>query len=46
MRGTLIGIAVAIALIGGGFLSLLIMADAMTPEPSEIRVEVTDALAD
>ena len=38
--------AVAVALAAGAFFTLLVLAEAMAPEPAEIRVEVSDALAD
>ena len=44
MKGVLIGLAVLVVIIGGGFVSLVAMADAGAPEPQEIRVEVSDEL--
>lgn len=42
MKGLLIGLAVAAVIIGGGFAALLAMAEAGAPEPSEIRMDVSD----
>ncbi|XBQ16573.1 MAG: hypothetical protein ABL308_01555 [Oceanicaulis sp.] len=44
MRGFLIGLVVLVLVFGGGFAALVFMADAGAPEPSEIRIEVSDAL--
>lgn len=44
MKGVLIGLAAIIVIVGGGFAALLVMADAGAPEPSEIRIEVSDDL--
>ncbi len=44
MKGALIGLGVVVVLVGGGFLTLLMMADAGAPEPQEIRIEVSDEL--
>ena len=44
MKGALIGLGVVIVLVGGGLAVLLMMAEAGAPEPSEIRIEVTDDL--
>ena len=44
MKGVLIGLAVLMAIIGGGFISLLAIADSGAPEPEEIRIEVSDDL--
>ncbi|GGB64458.1 hypothetical protein [Glycocaulis alkaliphilus] len=44
MRGMLIGVGIGVICVGVIFAILLIMADTMAPEQSEIRVEVTDAL--
>jgi hypothetical protein len=44
MRGLLIGLAVVIVLVAGGFSVLVLMAEGLAPEQTEIRVEVTDAL--
>jgi hypothetical protein len=44
MRGVLIGAAAVVAIVGGGFALLVLMADAGAPEPSEIRIEVSDDL--
>lgn len=44
MKGALIGLGVAVVLIGGGFMTLVLMADAGAPEPEEIRIDVSDDL--
>jgi hypothetical protein len=44
MKGALIGLGVAVLLVGGGFIALLVMADAGAPEPEEIRIDVSDDL--
>ncbi len=44
MKGVLIGLAVLIVIVLGGFGALLVMADAGAPEPEEIRIEVSDDL--
>lgn len=44
MRGALIGIGVLVVLIGGVLGGLVMLAEAGAPEPSEQRIEVTDAL--
>lgn len=44
MRGFLIGLAAFIAVIVGGFLTLVILADAGAPSPQEVRIEVSDEL--
>ncbi|MCP2669491.1 hypothetical protein NHF40_00935 [Maricaulaceae bacterium EIL42A08] len=44
MKGVLIGLAVLVVIVGGGFVSLLAMADSGAPEPAEIRIEVSDEL--
>ena len=46
MRGMLIGIGLVTALVLGGFGFLLLSAESMTPEPTEVRIEVTDELRD
>lgn len=46
MRGVLIGVVVALLVIGGGFAALLALADANAPQAEEIRVDVTDALGE
>jgi hypothetical protein len=42
MKGFVIGLAVLAVLVGGGLAALLAMAEAGAPEPSEIRIEVSD----
>ncbi len=44
MKGVLIGLAVVVLIVGGGFATLLVMADAGAPEAEEIRIEVSDDL--
>ena len=44
MKGVLIGLAVVVLVIGGGFVSLLVLAENGAPETSEIRIEVSDDL--
>jgi hypothetical protein len=44
MKGALIGLGVAVLLVGGGFIALQMMADAGAPEPEEIRIDVSDDL--
>ncbi len=44
MKGVLIALAVLVVVIGGGFAALLAMAESGTPEPEEIRIEVSDDL--
>lgn len=46
MKGVLIGVATVVAIFGGVFALLVVMADAGAPEPSEIRIEVSDELRD
>ncbi|GGG90616.1 hypothetical protein GCM10007420_02210 [Glycocaulis albus] len=46
MRGLLIGVGIGVICVGAIFAILLVMADTMTPEQSEVRIEVTDALGD
>lgn len=46
MRGFLIGIVTLAVIVLGGFGVLLLMAEGLAPEPSEVRIEVTDALED
>lgn len=44
MRGLLIGVGIGVICVGAIFAILLVMADAMAPDQTEVRVEVTDAL--
>lgn len=47
MKGVLIGLAVVVLILGGGFAALLAMAESGAPEQGEIRIEVDDdALSD
>jgi hypothetical protein len=46
MRTILIGLAIGLVVIIGGFVALLGLADANAPQAEEIRVEVSDALLD
>lgn len=46
MRGLLIGVGIGVICVGAIFAILLVMADTMSPDQTEIRVEVTDALGD
>jgi hypothetical protein len=46
MKGVLIGLGVSVAIVAGVFALLVLMADAGAPEPSEIRIEVSDDLRD
>lgn len=42
MKGLLIGLAVVAVIIGAGLGALLAMAEGGAPDPSEIRIEVSD----
>ena len=44
MRGALIGLAIGVLVLVGGFFTLVFLADALAPEPREIRIEVSDEL--
>lgn len=44
MRGLLIGVGIGVICVAAVFAILVVMADAMAPEPTEVRIEVTDAL--
>lgn len=42
MRGVLIGLGIALAILLTGFGALVLIADGMEPEREEIRVELPD----
>ena len=44
MRGFIVGALTLLLVICGGFAALVVLADAGAPQPSEVRIEVSDAL--